>query len=85
MLHKISRLDKLAAARRVFTKYGMMEGLTSSYMAMVLRGKQPQPLVNPSEDEDEDNEDYDLGPVSGPKVLSSIQLAKTPGMSWFMI
>ena len=65
-------LDKLAAARRVFTKYGMMEGLTSSYMAMVLQGEQPQPLVNPSEDEDEDNEDYDLGPVSGPKVLSSI-------------
>ena len=72
MLHKISWLDKLAAARRVFTKYGMMEGLTSSYMAMVLQGEQPQPLVNPSEDEDEDNEDYDLGPVSGPKVLSSI-------------
>jgi hypothetical protein len=85
MLHTISRLDKLEAARRVFTKYRMMEGSTSSYTAMVLRGEQPQPLADPSEDDDQDNEDYDLGPVSGPKVLSSIELSKTPGTSWFMI
>ena len=85
MLHTISQLDKLVAACHVFTKYGMMEGSTSSYTAMVLRGEQPQPLVDPSEDDDQDNKDYDLGPVSGPKVLSSIELAKTPGMSWFMI
>ena len=81
MLHTISRLDKLAAARRVFTKHGMMEGSTSSYTAMVLRGEQPQPLVDPTEDNDQDtNEDHDLGPVSGPKVLSSIEPAKTPGV-----
>ena len=50
-------------------------------MAMVLRGEQPQPLVDPSEDDDEYNEDHDLGPVLGPKVLSSIELAKFSGVS----
>ena len=80
MLRTISRLDKLAAARRVFTERGMMEGSTSSYTAMVLRGEQAQPLVDcPTEDDDEYSND--LGPVSGPKVLSSIELAKTPGAS----
>ncbi len=57
-----------------------MEGLTSLYMAMVLQGKQPQPPANSTRDYDEDeNEDHDLGPVSGPKVLSLIELVKTPG------
>ena len=59
-----------------------MEGSTSSYTAMVLQGKHPQPPTNPTE-EPEDNEGYedcDLGPASGPKVLSSIALAKTPGV-----
>ena len=78
MLQTISRLDKLAAIRCVFTKLGMMEGSTTSYMAMVLRGEHPQPLVDP-EDDDQFNEEKDLGPVSGPKVLSSIALAKSPG------
>jgi hypothetical protein len=84
MLQTISRLDKLAAARCVFTKHGMMEGSTSFYTAMVLRGEQPQPLLDPTDD-DQDNEDHDLGPVSGPKVLSSIELAKTPGVSRSMV
>ena len=80
MLRTISRLDKLATARRAFTTHGMMEGSTFSYTAMVLRGEQPQPPTNPTEDANEDNEDDDLGPVSGPKVLSSIELATTPGV-----
>jgi hypothetical protein len=79
MLRILSRLDKMAATCRVFTKRGMMEGSTSSYTAMVLRGKQPQPPANSTEDQNDDNEDHDIGPVSGPKVLSSIELAKTPG------
>ncbi|KAJ7845710.1 hypothetical protein B0H14DRAFT_3682869, partial [Mycena olivaceomarginata] len=36
MLVTITRLDKLAAAKREFTSRGMMMGTTSSYMAMVL-------------------------------------------------
>jgi hypothetical protein len=62
----------------------MMEGSTTSYTAMVLRGERPQSLVDPT-DNDEDNEDHDLGPALGPKVLSSIKLAKTPGASWFTV
>ena len=78
MLRTISRLDKLAAVRCIFTKLGMMEGLTTSYMAMVLQGEHPQPLADP-EDDDQFNKEQDLGPESGPKVLSSIALAKSPG------
>lgn len=84
MLRTISRLDKLAAARSVFTKHGMMEGSTSSYTSMVLLGEQSQALEDPAEDDDQDNEDHDLGPVSGPKVLSSIELAKIPG-AWSIV
>ncbi|KAH9028665.1 hypothetical protein EDB85DRAFT_1867717 [Lactarius pseudohatsudake] len=77
MLRTLSRLDKMAAACRIFTGKGMMEGSTASYTGMVLRGEQPQPLGDPTEDGDDDDEDHDLGPVSGPRVLSSIELAKT--------
>lgn len=82
MLRTISRLDKLAAMHRVFTMHGMMEGSTSSYTTMVLRGEHPQPPTNPTEEPEDSGgyEDCDLGPASGPKVLSSIELAKTPGM-----
>ena len=51
---------------------------------MVLRGKHPQPLVDPADDDDKDKEEHDLGPVSGPRVLSLIELVKNPGVSWYM-
>ncbi|KAH9032130.1 hypothetical protein EDB85DRAFT_2073967 [Lactarius pseudohatsudake] len=82
MLRTLSRLDKMAATCHIFTSEGMMEGSTSSYTAMVLRGEQPQPLADPTEDHNDDNEDHDLGPVSGPKVLSSIELAKIPARGY---
>ncbi|KAF5379427.1 hypothetical protein D9615_006625 [Tricholomella constricta] len=74
MLRTISRLEKLTAARREFTKWGMMVGSTSSYTMMVLEGGAPEPLEE--SDEEVDNEDEELGPVSGPKVLSSVKLAR---------
>ncbi|KAH9994306.1 hypothetical protein BJV74DRAFT_877659 [Russula compacta] len=74
MLRTIRRLDKLAAARRAHTELGMMHGTTTSYTAMILRGEQPQPRVPAAVDEDEDD---DNGPVSGPKSLSSVELART--------
>ena len=80
MLCTISWLNELAAACRVFTKQGIMEGTTSSYEAMVLQGEQPPPPANSTQDHDDDNNNHDLGPVSGPKVFSSIELAKTPGV-----
>ena len=75
MLCTILWLDKLEALRCIFAKQGMMEGSTSSYTEKFLQGEQPQPLS----DLNGDDEDRDLGPVSGPKVHSSIELAKTPG------
>lgn len=76
MLVTISRLDKLSSAVQVFTQVGMMEGTTLSYMAMINRGELPVPKVVTTEDNDVDN---DIGPVKGPKSLSSIELARTAG------
>lgn len=78
MLRRISREEKLDAARREFTKQGMMQFSTSVYTDMVLEGWLPDPLQN--EDAEEWLEDEEeLGPSVGPKVLSSIKLAKTTG------
>ncbi|KAF8149984.1 hypothetical protein B0H34DRAFT_785236 [Crassisporium funariophilum] len=75
MLRTLSRLDKIAAVRRQFERWGMMVGSAVSYMAMLLAGGAPEPqVVAPQEAEEDD----DLGPVSGPKVLSSVKLARTP-------
>jgi hypothetical protein len=74
MLRTNSRLDKMSFAKRTFADQGMMSGSTSSYTAMLLRGEQP---AVPGEADQEDDLN-DLGPISGPKVLSSVQLACTP-------
>ena len=74
MLRTNSRLDKMSFARRIFTEHGLMSGSTSSYTAMLLRGEQV-PVPVPANQEDDSN---DMGPISGPKVLCSVQLACTP-------
>ena len=77
MLRTISRIDKLSAVFQIHTASARMNGSTSSYTAMIQRGEQPQPpevAVNNEEDDD------DNGPAPGPKSLSSIELARTPGM-----
>ena len=74
MLRTNCRMDKMAFAQRAFARQGMMAGTTSAYMAMTLRGEQPAVHETPN------NEDNDIGPASGPKVLSSIHLATTRGM-----
>jgi hypothetical protein len=76
MLRSNSRMDKMAFARRVFAEQGMMAGTTSSYTAMILRGEQPSVI----DAADMPVEDDDMGPVHGPKVLCSVQLASTPRM-----
>jgi hypothetical protein len=77
MLRTISRLDKLAAARRSFAQLGMMDGTTASYTAMIHEGGLPRPRAAfeiGGGDEDNDN-----GPAPGPKTLSSVELARLPG------
>lgn len=83
MLRTISRLDKMSAARSVFTSKGMMEGSTLSYTEMINAGGTPEPVALDRDDENDENDD--LGPVSGPKVLSSIELARSPRMSLFSL
>ena len=55
-----------------------MDGTMSSYTKMILRGEQPQAA-------DADDEDDDNGPEAGPKALSSIELAHSPGMFFVYI
>ena len=74
MLTTNQRLDKMAAAREVFIQKGMMVGTTLSYTAMILDGGEPEAR----EEIEEDDED-EYGAVSGPRVVSSVDLAKTPG------
>ncbi|KAJ7482263.1 hypothetical protein B0H11DRAFT_2418405 [Mycena galericulata] len=74
MLHVLTRLDRLAALRAIFTTQGMMQGSTSSYALQTIRGELPQP---PAAAEDVDDDD-DGGDTPGPKSLSSIELASTP-------
>ena len=77
MLRRLSREDKLHVARRDFTEQGMMDGSTSSYTVMIQAGGTP--TIRVCETEEELHDDEDLGPASGPKVLSSIELAKRTG------
>ncbi|KAK6992785.1 hypothetical protein R3P38DRAFT_3408214 [Favolaschia claudopus] len=65
MLRTLTRLDKLSAARSVFTQRGMMTGTAASYTAM-------------TEGEQGDDADDDEGIVHGPRSLSDIELAVTP-------
>jgi hypothetical protein len=81
MLETNSRLDKIASARQVFYPLGMLEGTTSSYAAMILRGEAPQPRAPANHNGD--NEDNDHGPAHGPKSLSSIELARKRGTLLF--
>jgi hypothetical protein len=78
MLQTISRLEKLAAARKAFTQLGMMDGTTASYTGMIQDGGQPQPRA--TIEVDNADEGNDSGPIAGPKSLSSIELARLPGM-----
>jgi hypothetical protein len=74
MLRTLTRLDRLASLRSIFTGQGMMQGSTTSYALRTMRGELPQPPGAPEDEEDDD----DGGDSPGPKSLSSIELARTP-------
>ena len=61
----------------------MMDGTTSSYTEMILRGEQPQ--AQAAAGDTDNDEDDDNGPEPGLKALSSIELAHSPGMSFIHI
>ena len=72
MLLTNMRQDKLAAARSVFVQKGMMQGTTTAYTAMALRGERPPPLPTIEEEGRDDH-----GAVTGPQVMNSVKLAVT--------
>lgn len=77
MLQTICRIDKMAALRSILFKARMLVGTTLSY-TLAVRGIGPRLLDE--EEERKQDEDDDLGPIDGPKTLSSIELARTVGM-----
>jgi hypothetical protein len=79
MLLTNSQMDKLSSASRANTELGMMDGTTSSYTKMILRGEQPQAWAAVGD------ADHDNGPKPGLKALSSIELAHSPGMYFIHI
>ena len=91
MVCTINHLDKLAALHRVYLKWGMMVGTTLAYMARTphqdLPGSDSEPEVedghwrDDESDSDDKEDDNDVGPVSGPRALSSVTLASRRGMS----
>lgn len=74
MLLTNTRLDKLTAAKSVFTHRGMMQGSTLAYTILSLRGELPPPLPTIIEEERDDH-----GAVTGPRVMNSVKLAVCPG------
>jgi len=79
MLRRISREEKLDAARRDFARQGMMDGSVFSYTEMILEGGEPTPPELEDNDDRLEGASDDLGPSDGPKVLSSISLSRTAG------
>ncbi|KAJ7668866.1 hypothetical protein B0H17DRAFT_1142415 [Mycena rosella] len=73
MLRVLTRLDRIATLRSIFTSQGMMEGSTSLYAAQTMRGELLQPPQPAEDDEDKDNG----CDAPGPKSLASMELART--------
>ena len=82
MLKTISRLDKLAAARRIFVEHDAQHGETTA-TTTIRDGGRPPLRVGTTDigDNAHEGDDLDNGPVSGPKAISSVYLARTPGRS----
>ncbi|KAJ7824684.1 hypothetical protein B0H13DRAFT_2446949 [Mycena leptocephala] len=78
MLRTLTRLDRLASLRSIFSGQGMLQGSTASYALRMLRGELPEPPAPPEDDEEDD----DGGDSPGPKSMSSIELARTPARSF---
>lgn len=74
MLQSNRQIDKMTAAQCTFEQKGMLAGTALSYTAMILDGGEPEPPPEIQEDED------DYGAVTGPRVMSSVDLVATPGV-----
>ncbi|KAE9384731.1 hypothetical protein BT96DRAFT_1095978 [Gymnopus androsaceus JB14] len=81
MLTSITRMDQLSALNRKLARRGMLDDTVAAYTAKVLAGHAPAPKhVDLNDEEDEEDDEHDdgieneCGPISGPKVLSSVKL-----------
>lgn len=85
MLRIIVRLEKMAALHQIFSDRGMLAGTTSSYMAGIKADKEE--LHTSGNTDEEDEEDYDGGPISGDRTsaLSVVKLASKFGMFNFAV
>jgi hypothetical protein len=83
MLRTINRMDKFTALRRIFKQRGMLAGTVSNYMAQQFAGKLPPVCpwtasgadMNGATEIDDECNDNDAGPASGPRTETVIRLA----------
>lgn len=78
MVQSITRLDKLKAMRYRISGRNMMVGSTYTYVSGMIAGEIPEEA--PEAVEEDVDDDSDLGPVSGPRTMSSVHLARTAGV-----
>ncbi|THV01579.1 hypothetical protein K435DRAFT_654927, partial [Dendrothele bispora CBS 962.96] len=76
MLKTITRLDQLKTLKNKFERRGMLIGTVTWYTAQIL-ANETLPTEESNDAEDEDKDVDECGPLSGPRVLSSIEMAKT--------
>jgi hypothetical protein len=78
MLVSNQRLDKLAAARVDFTSRGMLDG--PGFPAHLLGDPPDAAHSEPHSMPIVQDEEHDVSAIDGPRSLSEVTLAKTPGM-----
>ncbi|KAF5361126.1 hypothetical protein D9758_009059 [Tetrapyrgos nigripes] len=82
MISSITRTDKMVAMQRRLQKRRMMWGTTAAYESMMMDGEVPLASEEVDEEDLEANEEFDLGPVSGPATTGSVHLAATPARGY---
>ncbi|THU99196.1 hypothetical protein K435DRAFT_818625 [Dendrothele bispora CBS 962.96] len=75
MLKMIAHLDQFKTIKNKFERHGMLIGTVTWYTAQIL-ASETLPTEESDNTEDEDKDIDECGPLSGPRVLSSIEMAK---------
>lgn len=81
------RLDKLSAVRAHFTAHGMMHGTVFSNIVNGMLGSSITPnedAVESDTDPDDDDSDDEVGPADEDDAITSVALARTPGVFYFL-
>jgi hypothetical protein len=92
MLVTITRLNRIAALRRILQKHGLLQGTTAIAMALMYEEADNGDAAVAELDQ-ADGTDIgtnalfldDVGPAPGPRLASSVQLCTKPGKSSYIL